>query len=300
MPSASSYTPTCSLGPPAFAARATHARRCSLTAILNGVAPIGFTNPLFHAAEAQRALERLFAECAADPRCRRAFPNLAAEFETVLARLGREPAEVEIRHPVTGRNMSVRLSRAAFAEALRVTLYSLPGNRRAPLLIHRAFEGDYAPFAQLGMQSNRALRNQLAFGMLMSVVGSEDLPRIDPAAIERETAGTFLGGDRVRQQMAVAEIWPRGEIPDDYGQPVRVDVPVLLLSGTLDPVTGPRWGARAAEHLPNSLHVVVPGAHGVGGDCVASLIRAFLRTASVEDLDTSCVEDIELPPIAVR
>ena len=76
--------------------------------------------------------------------------------------------------------------------------------------------------------------------------------------------------------MAVAEFWPRGRVPENYGEPVRADVPVLLLSGTHDPVTPPRWGAEAARHLPRALHVVVPGAHGVGGsgvDRVVSLVN---------------------------
>jgi hypothetical protein len=30
----------------------------------------------------------------------------------------------------------------------------------------------------------------------------------------------------------------------------------------------PRWAEGAARHLPNSLHVVVPGAYGVGGKCI--------------------------------
>ena len=58
--------------------------------------------------------------------------------------------------------------------------------------------------------------------------------------------------------------------------PVSVEAPVLLFSGTLDPVTGPRWGERAAAHLPNSLHLVVPGAHGVDG------VRAVLRLEVVD------------------
>src|SRR6185436_7228394 len=45
-------------------------------AILEGVAPIAFTNPLFHAREAQSALELIFAECDGTPACHEAFPDL--------------------------------------------------------------------------------------------------------------------------------------------------------------------------------------------------------------------------------
>ncbi len=76
----------------------------------------------------------------------------------------------------------------------------------------------------------------------------------------------------------------------------RAGVPTLLISATSDPVTPPRWGEEAVRHLPNSLHVVAPGAHGVDGDCIVGIQQAFLETASVEGLDTSCVATMKLPP----
>ncbi len=40
------------------------------TAVLNGVAPIAFRNPLYHAPNFHEAIRALFAECANDPECR--------------------------------------------------------------------------------------------------------------------------------------------------------------------------------------------------------------------------------------
>ena len=69
---------------------------------------------------------------------------------------------------------------------------------------------------------------------------------------------------------------------------------VLLLSGTLDPVTTPYWGEESAKHLPNSLHLVVSGAYGEGGACITSIRKQFLEKGTVKDLDISCVESVEL------
>ena len=55
-----------------------------------------------------------------------------------------------------------------------------------------------------------------------------------------------------------------------------------------------------ASHLPNSLHVVAPGAHGVGGECIQSIIDAFLNTGSAAGIETDCVEDIKLAPFVLR
>jgi len=204
---------------------------------------------------------------------------------------------VEITHPVTKQRVPVRLTRAAFAEALRIMLYYVGTNRQVPYLLLRAADGDFEPFAQLGMESNRRIRGIINFGMLMCVTGSEDIPRIDPRSIPRLTGRTFLGDDRVRQQSAIAAFWPRGDVPPAYGEPVRSKAPVLVLSGTHDPVTPPRFGAEAAKHLDNSLHLVVPGAHGVGGPVIDRIMGDFLEKASVKGLDTSGLDTIRLPPL---
>jgi pimeloyl-ACP methyl ester carboxylesterase len=265
-------------------------------AILEGVAPIAFTNPLYHAREAQRALDAVFAECAGDPECSRRFPALEARFASILAQLAEASVPVEVEDPDNGERVTVRLSRDAFAEALRVMLYYLPTNREVPLLIDRAAEGDFAPFARAGIAANRGLRRNLSYGMLLCVTCAEDVARIDEASIVRETADTFLGDRRVRDQQAACAFWPRSALPADYAEPVTADVPTLVISGTEDPVTSPFWGAEAASHLPRALHLVIPGAHGIDDPCVASVRRAFLDRPEIETLDTSCVAGVRLPP----
>ncbi|MCZ6598065.1 MAG: alpha/beta hydrolase [Planctomycetota bacterium] len=268
------------------------------TAILDGVAPIAFTNPLFHAWGSQQALELVFAECAGDPACAAAFPELAQELEVVLSRLDAEPARVTVRVAGTDEEIELQLTRGAFGGSLRLMLYYLGGNRRVPLLIHRAYEGDYKPFVLEAIRGNRSIRNLVAMGMLLCVTCVEDVARIDPETIPRWTDGTFSGDARVRAQIEICEIWPRGKIPEDYGDPVRSKAPTLVLSGTLDPVTPPFWGAEAASHLENGLHLVVPGCHGVmrSGACMRSIVAQFLADGSIDGLDTACIEELELPP----
>src|SRR5207249_12251100 len=78
------------------------------------------------------------------------------------------------------------------------------------------------------------------------------------------TAGNPFGNYRVFQQTRACGMWPRGEIPSDFLEPVRSNAPVLIFSGNMDPVTPPKYGEQVARHLPNSRHVVIPQAgHGV-------------------------------------
>jgi pimeloyl-ACP methyl ester carboxylesterase len=265
------------------------------SAVLNAVAPLSFISQLHGVRSGRAALDRVFADCAADPACREAFPDLKNEFQIVLDRLKKEPADVTVTNPMSGQPVEIRLSRAVFGVSLQIMMYSLDSLRNVPMLIHRAFNGDYSPIAQYAVSVIPAIYDSLDMGMFLCIACSEEAPRIDEEAIAREIDGTFYGDEQIRQLLIACAHWPRGEIPADYAEPVSCDIPTLIFSGTHDPATTPHWGEEAARHLPNSLHVIVPGTHYVSGRCVDAITRQFLADASVEDLDTSCVADVRKP-----
>ncbi len=269
------------------------------SASLQGIQPISFLNPLPHARSAQNALDLIFKEIRSTPRYAKAFPNIEAHFKATLLRLEKEPAKVLVSHPSTRKEHQITFDRNAFAEAVRLQLYLMESNRRLPLLLKKAYKGDFRELAQAALRLNRSLRNNISWGMLMCVTSSEDISRINPEEIAKACAGTFLGETRIRTQMEVAAIWPYTKVPKDFGEPVNVDIPVLLFSGTHDPSTAPEWGEEAARHLPSSLHVVVPSGHGVFGPEVQRLDQAFLEQGSVKNLDLSEVKNLKLPPLVL-
>ena len=269
--------------------------------VLLGVAPIDETLPVSHSQAAQRALDLLFDRCAASPACAKAFPELRAEFQRVMARLAAGPVPAQVMHPETGKETTIQLARGAFVEAVRWQMYEVENARALPLKIHQAAQGDFGPIAQVAVETRRAIPRFLALGMLLSVTCAEDLPYLDPATIEARTRGSFLGDERVRTQLSACGEWPRGTVPAGHMDPLRTDAPVLMLFGEIDPVTPPEFAARVASGLPNSLQVVVPGgAHGNFDACLERLIHEFLERASVRGLDTSCVAKIEHPPFATE
>lgn len=270
------------------------------TAYLAGLVPPAFRNPLYHARSAQEALDSLVSDCAAESRCHEAFPNLRRELDSVAAALRTAPTRLTIEHPDTRAPVWVSLGLDQFAEAIRVMMYDPTSGARVPLLIHRASRGDFAPFVLAAINANRGLRQSLRLGMLQSVICSEDMSRISDAEIVTETRGTLLSDSRVRQQKASCDVWAQGQVPADYGEDISVNVPTLLVSGTRDPVTPRQWGEETHRHLPNSVHVVLPGGHNPRGDCVEDLVRQLLRDASVAKLDLSCVASVRYPPFATR
>ena len=275
------------------------------TATLQGVAPPNEYMPLDFPLGNERALQGILAECAADEACNAAFPNLKDESKSLLAQLIKGPVEVEVQKPNSSERVKVKLSRDLAAEAIRYMLYNPVGASRVPLIIHLAAQGNSVPLTEAALRFRKLLVATGFNGMYLSVTCAEDLPWIKPGEGERMAANTFLGDYRLRQQREACALWPRATIAKDYADPVRSDVPVLILTGELDPVTPPSNGDAVAKTLKNSLHIVVPhGAHGLGGleniDCILRLTAEFVERGSTQGIDTSCVKTIRRKGFALK
>ncbi len=264
------------------------------TAILDGVVPQDEALGLDVARDAQRALDLIFDRCASDPGCQAAFPNVRAEFNTLLTKLENEPAQVTLPHPVTGKEVQVVLTRSQVAAAVRLLSYAPETAALLPLLIHTAAQGNYVPLAAQSLMLTEGLSQSLSLGLNVSVVCSEDAPFLQPEALAQANRDTYLQGEETDKIQLMCSIWPRGAIPADFKQPVKSDVPVLLLSGQADPVTPPANAARVAQSLPHSLQLVAAGiGHGViFRGCLPRVAGDFVQSGTVTGLDTACVQDI--------
>lgn len=84
--------------------------------------------------------------------------------------------------------------------------------------------------------------------------------------------------------------------PDPLNTLLHTAVPVLLMAGTVDPITPPAFARALLPGLANGHFVEVPfGGHGVTRlDCPADLMAAFLRNPTAAP-DTGCTGDMEAP-----
>src|SRR5688572_33192764 len=116
--------------------------------VLDGVVPPSLPLVPNIAVESQRALERVFARCAADPECDRRFPALAAQFARLEARLTQRPVTVPLTDPVTGESRRLEVTRAHLVTMARMLTYS-PGTASIlPLVLHEAAtNGNFGPLA---------------------------------------------------------------------------------------------------------------------------------------------------------
>lgn len=268
-------------------------------AVVFGVAPLDEPLPLSHAANGQRSLDLLLGWCEKDEACRAKFPAIRADFKAVMDRLAKGPVTVEVDHPHTGKRAKVTLSRDFIADGIRWALYG--DSETLPLKIHQAAGGDFGLLGQASVNARLGAVDGIMSGLLFSVTCAEDIPYIDPAEVPARTAGSFLGDYRVRQQMAACSVWPRGKAAQGHREPLRTDIPILLVSGERDPVTPPAFADRAARFLTRGKKIVVPwGSHGGGDPCTLKIQRDFIEKGSAEGLDTSCLSQLQMPPFALE
>lgn len=263
--------------------------------VLDGVAPPDMVLPASIVTDGQAAFDAMFKACDAEDACRRQHPSLRADWLALLASL---PKAVTIAHPLTGDPEKLTLTRDMLLGTVRGPLYVPSLAAALPHAISEATRGRFEPLVGVNALFGGRKGMQLAMGMHFSVVCAEDHPRLAASPVP---TGDF-GGSFGRVYQRVCDNWPRGTPPAAFYEVARSASPVLLLSGSIDPVTPPRHGERVAEALgANARHVVAPNVgHGVMGiGCMRDVMFRFVDAPTDTEalaVDTACVKNIPRPP----
>ena len=269
------------------------------TLTLDGVAPTDMRLPLFAARDAGRALDQVLADCAKDAGCATAYPGLRARVTAMLSRLERSPAEVTLMHPLAGTLETITVTPRVVAGALLSGLYSPSTAAMVPLLLERATRNDFQALMALALAGDQS--ENMSTGMQLSVLCSEDASQVDDDRVTQASSDSLFGRHLASGQLAACRVWPRGSVPAAYFEPVVSEVPALVLSGDLDPVTPPAWGEAVVRHLRNGRHFIATGTgHGVATTpCGVRVVEDFLEKGSSSQLDTSCLTEPRRPPFFV-
>lgn len=259
-------------------------------AVLVGFVPADYRTPLFHAANAQRALDLLFYKCQIDAACSAKYPNLRSDWTQVQER---------VRHGVTVKRggSTVTITAGPFGEAVRDLMGVAVQQRQLPSLIHQAAAGDFGPFVDALPKDS----SQFADGLYLSIACSEGAARIRAGEVEQYTAGTFVGAWRAREELAACAVWPRHALDDGFFEPVKSAPPTLVIAGEMDHVATPDWGRQFCDSLPTCRFVLVPDmGHApfdldawANGSCLDEIMAGFYRNPAA--LDVSCLRTMRPP-----
>jgi pimeloyl-ACP methyl ester carboxylesterase len=264
--------------------------------VLHGVVPLesSMWPQLF--VSGQEMLDRVLGDCARDTDCASRYPATQRSLAEIRARVRRDPLRVALPSgPMGEPPQEVVLDEASLGQALYGALRTARAARDLPGMIHEAANGDPAPLAE-GLRSP-AGPPLVPRGVYLSIACSEEMVRLPGAKAEGPT--TLDDGTWLAEEAAACEGWPVGDLPEGFWREV-VDsrVPALVMSGELDAITPPRYGARIAAGLAQGRHLILPDrSHDDVDPCVGGVVDRFLDTADPWGVDVGCLGE-EAPPAA--
>ncbi len=269
--------------------------RSTRTLVLDSVAPNTLIVGNEFAHNLEQALDLQFGECGKVPACARALGNPRSRLDALMATLRTSPPLVRYRDPSTGALHEARLRPEDVAGLMRMYAYAPLASSLLPLQLKEASEGRYDGLMALAKMLGSTMAGQMAMGMQLSVICSEDAYGLKASAGD---AATLMGNQFADDFAAQCALWPKGAMPADFHVPLRSKVPALLMSGEFDPVTPPRYGAAVASTLPNARHLVVRGqGHNViGAGCMPKLFAQFVDKADAKSLDAACLRTLPYTP----
>jgi pimeloyl-ACP methyl ester carboxylesterase len=259
--------------------------------VLDSVGPIEVPLGLVGQSSA-RSFEMLLLSCKEDSSCNSAYPNLDKEFQAVTKRLAESTVSLSVSHPRLGTQTQFNLNQGKFVGTLLTSLYNMQMRSMLPLIIHEAYQENYQPL--LGVIATGDDAMNLYEGLFFNIVCNEDVPRITPEMIAQDKNNSFAKEKTQMGWQIACPLWPKYTVDSQFSQPVVADIPTLILSGDLDPVTPPSNGEKSAKTLPNSHHIVSKNsAHIVAFNaCGVSIVNEFLNTLLPKTVDDSCLAEL--------
>ena len=241
-------------------------------------------------AGAERALERVFVLCAADPACDRAYPGLRDTYLRVVHRLAAQPVALRL---AGAPGDTVFVDDARFEAVIFRLLYAGPGP--IPSFIAAVDRGDYTALGEaVGSLLRSSRTTSEAQAISVSCGGFADLPRL--AAARAVTRASLLSALFSMPSLLpeICRSWHADPSISGPLVPVQGDLPTLIVAGQLDPVTPPQNGYRVSSSLAASFIVTMPESGHVPGvrtPCGRSIIEAFVDEPTRRP-DTACIDTL--------
>jgi pimeloyl-ACP methyl ester carboxylesterase len=247
------------------------------------------------AANLESALKRDFADCIAAPACKQAYGDPLRTLYKLRDALRADPHQVTFRDPRSFQPVSRMLTPYSLASVVRIFAYEPETAAVLPLSINAAANGDVAPLLGQERLLDADLAGDLNSGMSMSVICSEDADQLQDRP---QDADTILGNRLIDSLKAQCAVWPHGAMPSDFHAPLRSDRPVLILSGSRDPVTPPKYGDEIMQGLSDARHLVLKGqGHAVlVRGCMPKLVERFIDHPDPKKLDARCLDRLGPTP----
>lgn len=243
----------------------------------------------------QRAVEQVFTDCTTQPACRAAFPAIEDDFYAVHDELNKTPLAVVVK------DGSLKLDGARLTAIINNHVIDRPGRiAQLPFLLSELRRGDAMRAAQrvVGFRpENTVIMTPSDHEPLLRLVNCFDVYgaryREMRKVARQQIRAPFLN---TALELSDCTLWQKRFADPSTQEPVRSDIPALIVTGRYDDRTPTNHARRIAASLSRAYLFEFPneghGARPLG--CHASIVGEFLANPFQEP-DGSCIRTI--PPI---
>jgi pimeloyl-ACP methyl ester carboxylesterase len=265
------------------------------SAVLDSIGPLQEDALELRAIFVQRTLERVFEQCASSETCNERHPDLAQTFFSLVEKLEKEPLPVKVG------GTTYQVGAEEFIELIFMGMYETSGIAGLPNAIKQVADGQTS---WLTSQVNTVLSLWSGIiweGMGLSVMCAEEIPfnsAMHAAEINADLHPAIVRGleaDNIPWLLQVCDMWGAAEANDIEDEPVRVDVPTLILTGEFDPVAPEDFAIATAEYLGKAQSFVIRAqTHDVlsSSTCAREIMKQFLDAPEAAP-DSSCLDTLK-------
>jgi pimeloyl-ACP methyl ester carboxylesterase len=223
-------------------------------AILAGVE--GSDSMLKSPSDVQQHLADIDRLVRADANLNKQIPDFLGLMRTVLDRLEKEPVTVEATDPKTKQKVEVVINKYVL-QLLTASAIGTDVITAFPRLYLAASKGDFSEIAPQWLNLSRSsIGSAMAFMMDCSSGASVERHR----RIQREARETLLENAADIVFPDVCDAWGNPDLGRSFRAPVKSNIPVLFISGTLDGRTPVSNAEEVRKAFPNSKHLIIEGA----------------------------------------
>jgi pimeloyl-ACP methyl ester carboxylesterase len=231
-----------------------------------------------------QALRNLFADCARDPQCNQAYPDLERVLLELLDRLNQTPVPATLTVASTQEQVPTAIDGTDLVYALMPYLYQTAKSPELPRDLYRAFQHNDFSWAEANLSDD--LETKDATGMYLTVLCAR-VPsvRVEPMGLFPKPYPQLMAvgqqeSDRVTRACELLQVEPEALFANN-----NTEIPTLIFNGAYDPVTPQAYGEAVASNLKNSHVYTFPGVgHGTlialpgtpAETCSASITLDFL------------------------
>ena len=204
----------------------------------------------------QKHMEDIAAAVKADPQLAKDIPDFTVLMKTVFDRLDKEPAVVEVTDPRTKQKVKVTVNKFVMqfwtANNIGTNVIGY-----FPSVYYAASKGDYSIAGEVWLnQATGGIGSAMSY-MMDCASGITEQRR---ETINREAKQTLLADLANYPYPGICQAWKAPDLGDVFRSPLRSNIPVLFISGTLDARTPVSNAEEYRVGFPNSQHLIIDGA----------------------------------------